>query len=147
MTMTAQKERERQVEMTIYAGTGSIRFKGLAARDDGQLPYIRILIHKAQQKMMVQFVNKKTRDDVQPLVSDDDPNVSFIEKCGIFIDRLYRMMSWDSALDYTLTGTPSEIEDVPGVLFDLTESEAFPYERRTYRRMAPGEWSERMVGQ
>ena len=147
-TMDRQRERIRPVEMTISASTGSIRMKGLPAREDGQPPYIRMLISEDRQKLLVQSAKKKMRYSVRMVTAEGDPDSYVIEKCGLFIDRLYRMMSWDFYLNYTLAGAPSELENARGLLFDLMETTALPYERpipRSARQPVPREWAERMV--
>lgn len=139
---------EITVEMLLSAAEGSIQFRGLPAMEDGNPLSIQILIHQEKKILLLRPCPPEEKNAVRPVVSEAHPDVCAVEKCGLFLDRLYARMRWNLFKDYRLFAVPDNRLPVSGWLVDLSHKQEMP-NRKLFpdlsRAYAPQEWSERMV--
>ena len=144
--MTSQKV--ETMEMFLSAAEDIIQFKGLPLMDDGNPPAMQILINQEKKILFLHPCTVEEKDAVKPVPSKDDPNVYTVDNCGLFLTRLYAIMSWDLFKDYRLLAVFSTALFDSGWLVDLSQKQEMP-NRKLFPNLsgkcAQPEWPERTV--
>ncbi len=124
-----------------------IQFSGIPAQDGGIC--IEIMVNPSEKRMCLLLSDKRNKDASPLKTRTIQPEIAYIDKCTLFIGRIYGMMGWNKNLNYLLKGYFTARTGGVAWMFRLNQAECMlvaDYGMPKLPGQAPNDWVKGMVG-
>jgi hypothetical protein len=110
---------------TLTIRGNSIIFNNACISKLDQVVYVQVLINPADEKLVIRPCGEGARDAIRWCIAKEEKRKSRQISCGLFTEKLYKMMGWETLHRYKLQGSRISYLNEELYIFDLTSTEAY----------------------
>ena len=110
---------------TLTIRGNSIIFNNACISKLDQVVYVQVLINPADEKLVIRPCGEGARDAIRWCIAKEEKRKSRQISCGLFTEKLYKMMGWETLYRYKLQGSRISYLNEELYIFDLTSTEVY----------------------
>ena len=148
MSEQQNTECQNSIDMMMSMRDGVIQFCGIPTQDTPV--HIEIMVNPSEKRLCVIRSDERSKDASALKTRAIHPEILYIDRCAVFLHRMYDMMGWNNNLNYLLKGHFMNRSGDAAWMFKLNKAEAMlaaSYETPMRPGQAPDDWVKGMVGQ